>query len=510
MRIGRLFAVSMLSVTALAVVLGAEVLFPQARTYADKTEAIRAVKAFGAVLAVGQQVAAHRAPYLTPLFQDAAATPAQLDAIAKTVQATDAAIADARAAIGGLSDSGTLLDGLNQAAAKLAEIRSASDRALNVPSSARDMAVTKGFMPGIAQVVAIIEPVLNYLESDVAAADASLSALLSVARTAQDFRISAGGRAGTMSPALSAHRPLTSGEFTAMDRAQGRVEFDRERIEAGIDQLDHPPKLTKALKDAIDAYFGRAVQVIEKEMPAARSDGKYSISSDELAAAVVPAVQSFFVVRDAALVEAAERAQAARAWALMMLGLAAAAVAALLGVLAGVTMMLRRRVIAPLGAVDGCGRRPCGGPARSDDPDERARRRNRIDGCFAAGLQGGAHRQEGSRRGRRGGGRCENPARPARGHDYPRFRSDDRRDRRHRVIGLHRTGSFRRHADGDRRAFGGADHHGRVRVRRSLRQCAVGRIRDRRDGIVGQRDQPPGAGLGAHRRRGGGAGAEDQ
>ncbi len=349
MRIGRLFAVSMLSVTALAVVLGAEVLFPQARTYADKTEAIRAVKAFGAVLAVGQQVAAHRAPYLTPLFQDAAATPAQLDAIAKTVQATDAAIADARAAIGGLSDSGTLLDGLNQAAAKLAEIRSASDRALNVPSSARDMAVTKGFMPGIAQVVAIIEPVLNHLESDVAAADASLSALLSVARTAQDFRISAGGRAGTMSPALSAHRPLTSGEFTAMDRAQGRVELDRERIEAGIDQLDHPPKLTKALKDAIDAYFGRAVQVIEKEMPAARSDGKYSISSDELAAAVVPAVQSFFVVRDAALVEAAERAQAARAWALMMLGLAAAAVAALLGVLAGVTMMLRRRVIAPLG-----------------------------------------------------------------------------------------------------------------------------------------------------------------
>ncbi len=349
MRISRLFAVSMLSVTGLAVILGAEVLIPQARTYADKTEAIRAVEGFGAVLAVGQQVAAHRAPYISPLFQEGAATPAQLEAVTKAVQATDAAIANARTAVGGLSSSAALLEGLNQAATKLAEIRTASDRALVLPLSARDPAVVKGFLPGIAQVVAIIDPVLNRLENEVAAADASLSALLSVARTAQDLRISAGARAATVSPALSARRPLTSAEFAAMDRGQGRVEADRERIEAGVDQLGHPPKLSRALKDAIDAYFGRAAQVVDKEMPAARSDGQYSINADQLAAAIVPAVQSFFVVRDAALAEAAERARAAREWALMMLALAAAAVAALLAVLAGVTVMLRRRVIAPLG-----------------------------------------------------------------------------------------------------------------------------------------------------------------
>ena len=84
-------------------------------------------------------------------------------------------------------------------------------------------------------------------------------------------------------------------------------------------------------------------------MLAARSDGKYGINSeDELAAKVVPAVQSFFAVRDAALAEAAERVGAARNSALIMLALAGLAVVALLGVLAGVTMMLRRRVIMPL------------------------------------------------------------------------------------------------------------------------------------------------------------------
>ncbi len=148
MRVGRLFAVSMLSVTALAAVLGAGIVVPQYRTVASKSQAIKAVDAYGAVLAVGQQVAGHRAPYLSPLFQDGAATPAQLEAIAKAVHLADAAF-----------------------------IRAATDRALGVPLSARDTTVVKGFLPGVAQVIAIVEPLLNRLENQVTAADASLTAL---------------------------------------------------------------------------------------------------------------------------------------------------------------------------------------------------------------------------------------------------------------------------------------------------------------------------------------------
>jgi methyl-accepting chemotaxis protein len=341
----------MLSVTFLAVILGAGVLVPQYRTVAGRTEAIKAVEVFGSVLAIGQHVAGNRAPYIVPLFQEGAATPAQLDAIAKARQSADAAFASARIAVGALSEAAVIADGLNQAASKLAEIRAASDRALGVPLSGRDPAVVKGFLPGLAQVVGILEPLLNRLETQVAAADASLTTLLNVARTAQDFRISAGARGATMSPALSTRRPLTTAEFAAMDGFQGRADLDRERIEAGVDQVGNPPRLTKALKEAIDAYYGKAVLVIEKEMPAARGDGQYGINADELATHIVPAVTKFFVVRDAALTEAAERAGAARDAALLMLAVAGLAVVALLGVLAGVTMMLRRRVIIPLGTL---------------------------------------------------------------------------------------------------------------------------------------------------------------
>jgi methyl-accepting chemotaxis protein len=349
MRIGRLFAVSMLSVTALAVVLGGEVLVPQYRTFASKTEAMKAVEAFGAVLAVGQQIAGHRAPYLSPLFKDNPATPAQLEAIAKAVKLSDAAFANARTAVGALSDSAVIVEGLNQAATRLADVRAATDRALGVPMSARDATVIKGFLPGVAQVAAMVEPLLNRLENQVATADASLTALLGVARTAQDLRVSAGGRAASMSAAISARRPLTAAEISAIDRAQGRVDLDRERIEAGVDQIGSPAPLVKPLKDAVDLYFGQAAPWLEKEVLAARNDGKYGVGSeDELAAKIVPAVQSFFAVRDAALTEAADRAGATRDAALMMLELAGLAVVALLGVLAGVTVMLRRRMITPL------------------------------------------------------------------------------------------------------------------------------------------------------------------
>jgi len=339
----------MLSVTALAAVLGAGIVVPQYRTVASKSQAIKAVDAYGAVLAVGQQVAGHRAPYLSPLFQDGAATPAQLEAIAKAVHLADAAFANARTVVGALSDSAAIVEGLNQAATKLGDIRAATDRALGVPLSARDATVVKGFLPGVAQVIAIVEPLLNRLENQVTAADASLTALLNVARTAQDLRISAGGRAASMSAAVGKRRPMTAAEISSIDRGQGRVDLDRERIEAGVDQIGSPARLMKPLKDAVDAYFGVVAPWLEKEVLAGRSDGKYGINSeDELAAKVVPAVQSFFVVRDAALAEAAERAGAARDSALIMLALAGLAVVALIGVLAGVTVMLRGRVIMPL------------------------------------------------------------------------------------------------------------------------------------------------------------------
>jgi methyl-accepting chemotaxis protein len=325
MQIGRLFSVSMLSVTGLAVLLGAEVLVPQYRTVANKSEAIKAVEAYGAVLVVGQHIAGQRAPYVGPLFQDNAATPAQLEAINKAVKSSDEAFAGARSAVGSLSDGASVIEGLNQAAANLAETRAAADRVLPVAMTARDPAAVKGFLPGVSKAVALVEPLLNRLENKVVAATFTLP--------------------------LGTRRALTAAELSALDSGRGRVDAGRERLEATLDQVGKPERLVKPLNAAFQSYFAEAAPLIEKEMAAARSDGKYTLTVDELSAAILPAVLRFLAVRDAAIAEALDRARAGRDEAMLMLALTCAAVLALLGVVAGVTYMLRRRVIAPLGTI---------------------------------------------------------------------------------------------------------------------------------------------------------------
>jgi methyl-accepting chemotaxis protein len=353
MQIGRLFSISMLSVAGLAVLLGAEVLVPQYRTVENKSEAIKAVEAFGAVLIVGQNIAGMRAPYVGPLSQETAATPAQQAVMQTAGKAADEAFEKARGAVSALSDGAAVVDGLNKAASSLASTRAAADRVTSVAMAARDPAIVKGFLPGVSAAIGIVEPVLNRIENKVVAADASLTALLGIARTAQDLRLAGGGRAAILSIPLGAGRTMTTAELSALDRSQGRIEAGRERLDAMIDQLGKPERLVKPFANSIELYFNQSAPMIEKQMPAARGDGKYSLTSNELAASVVPAVTSFLAVRDAAIAEAVDRARAGRDDAMLMLALTGAAVLALLGVVAGVTFMLRRRVIAPLATITG-------------------------------------------------------------------------------------------------------------------------------------------------------------
>ena len=68
------------------------------------------------------------------------------------------------------------------------------------------------------------------------------------------------------------------------------------------------------MKDAIEAYFGKAAPVARKgNARPARADGKYTINADQLRRhRSCRRCMNFFAVRDAALTEAGERAGAAR------------------------------------------------------------------------------------------------------------------------------------------------------------------------------------------------------
>ena len=260
MRIGRLFALCMLSVTALAVVLGAQILIPQYRTFAGKGEAITAVEAYGTLLAVGQQVAGYRAPYSNPMYQEAPATQAQRDNIAKAVQAADGAFARARTVLGGLDDGAALVAGLDKAQAKLTDLRAAGDRALALPMSGRDPAVVEGFQFGIAEVIGMVEPLLNRLETRVATADAHDGAVGCGPHRAGSAG-SAGGAPGLFRPRCP-HRQLTAAEISASTAPRPRRSRPSDRGRRRSDRQSAPGQGASDQGN----YFAKAGPWLDKEV----------------------------------------------------------------------------------------------------------------------------------------------------------------------------------------------------------------------------------------------------
>jgi methyl-accepting chemotaxis protein len=248
-----------------------------------------------------------------------------------------------------LENGPALVASLRPIAAGLATTRGAMDRALAMPKASRDQAAIGQYLPQMADALAKLEPVLNRIQDVAATADPSLSALAAIARAVQDMRLAAGGRAAGLNAALGNARPLTPTELAGLDRLQGRIDANRGRIEAGIDQIGNPPRLVEAQRAATASYFGEAEPFLNHQIDLSRDGKPYTITIEQLTGATVPTLMTVLKVRDAALAEATERAAAARGSAWLTLIVTGLVELALLAVLAIVTVVLRRRMVAPLG-----------------------------------------------------------------------------------------------------------------------------------------------------------------
>lgn len=347
MRIDRLFQISMLSVVVIVVLLSSEILIPQYRTAAKRAEAMQAVDSFRTTLIVAQFLAAERAPYSTALFEETSSNPSQAVAFAKAKATTDEAITNALTSAAGVRGAESVVDKLNEIARALDQIRSDAETAIGLPKTSRDAAVVDGYLKRMTGLLGTAEPLLNLLEGLSAQADPSLTSLMSIARTAQDMRATGGSRGALLFSATAAGRPMTQGELAAHDRLQGRLAGDRERIEAEIEQLGSPPRLTATYHEAVEAFYTNGQDVIDRLMERARGNGQFGAVADSLVK-MAPHTLAILKVRDAALAEAGERANSARGDAQLTLIMTAVAVLTLLSVLGAVTILLRRRVIAPL------------------------------------------------------------------------------------------------------------------------------------------------------------------
>lgn len=348
MRIDRLFLFSMLSVGTLSVLLGAQIIMSEYRVTLERRQAIDAVETFSAVLRSAQFMATERAPTLGAFAKDEAASPAQLSAIATARQATDSMVQTALAAAKDLPDGEEIRKQVSAVAASVATLRSGADRALAVAARDRDAAEVSQYLPKMAAAIAAADPILSHLEASAASGDPTILLMLQFARTVQDLRLGIGTRTAMLTPAIGAGRPLSATELTALDRLEGRIQADRKRAEASLEQFGRPPGVADAWATAVQAFFVEVEPVLVREVTNSRAGKPYEISTADLARTTQPKVNQALQARDAALDEAAGRAADARHAAGLKLYSSGGLAIVLLGILVAVSVLLRRRVVQPL------------------------------------------------------------------------------------------------------------------------------------------------------------------
>ena len=283
MRIGRLFAVSMLSVTVLAVILGAGVLVPQ---YRDLCQQDRGDQGGGGLRRgaggwpAGRQLS--RRPMSVRCSRKA---PRRLLSSRRPRRPVQAAMPlspkrgrpSARSAIAPRSSKASIRQrpSLPRFARERSRAGSADERA----RCGGGQRLPAQHCRGCRDARTALESSRKSGRDGGRVADGAVECRPHVAGSA-DLRRRPGA---AMSLAISTRRPLTAAEISSIDRGQGRVDLDRERIEAGVDQIGSPPRLAKAHEGCDRAYFGKVAPWLEKEMAVGRGDGNYAINSDQLA-----------------------------------------------------------------------------------------------------------------------------------------------------------------------------------------------------------------------------------
>ena len=350
MNVRTLFLSCIGAIAAVAILASCSFIAVEWHSYRGAAEARNLAETLGALLRTTEKLTLSRGTQNSLLLADG---PANDDARAKVATARRAiteALAAANAALANTTyaDRPTAADTLRRFEADLAALFAELDAAYRVPKAERKTETLKSFIPRMLAFGNALNVVANGLERAAASADPTVGRLSTIARLSWDMRDSGGRRTTIFTSAIAAGRPLTAEQIEAAASFTGEARHAWARLEAIASQIDNSPGLSAAMKDAQARFFGQGDTLLAELTAKGRAGGDYGLSFDDAWGRLVGNTQAALGVRDAALAEAAQRSDAARAEALLRLAGAVGGLFLVLATTAGATAVFTRRVMTPL------------------------------------------------------------------------------------------------------------------------------------------------------------------
>jgi methyl-accepting chemotaxis protein len=351
MRVGRLFAASIGAVAVVAVGFAVALVVGQYGHYRDAGAAREAAVAMQRLLLASEVTTLDRGNVNAALMADRAATPEERTSITRHWGVAREAYAAAVAALGAASFPGAAAarDGLAELGRDIDGLRERAERDMQKPKAERELALLRDYVPRMFAAMERLQNLSDLVQRAAAGTEPVVADYIVLARAGFDLR-DFGGRRSTLFVQLlgAPGRQITPPQAEAVAEATGRVEEVWRRVQA-LAAATPSPRVDAAVGAVRTRLFGELGPVYVRLLDTARRDGAYDMNVPAFRQLIIPILQTALQLRDAALAEAIDVADARRSAALtslltvsglLLLGLAAAAFLA---------FVFTRRVVAPLG-----------------------------------------------------------------------------------------------------------------------------------------------------------------
>lgn len=302
---------------------------------------------------VAEKASAERGPAIPVLNDTEPPSPPKRARLDEFRRITDAAFAEALAALAGSADPASVSarDQLEQAREELARARVEVDRVAALPFAQRSAPGQRLTRAPIDQMFAVIDTVLGGVTTQSAAAEAiypELAMPLVGARYAAELREYAGRLGSQFTTPLATQQPLDRQEQREIPLLTGRIEQLHKLIslQARVSRADAGLQAAIAAMDK--HYFGIDLPFIREVTERGLSGQPYGMDSATFVARYVPPMKSIVELRDTLFVAARDAAVLRVAEAQRRMAINAGLGLAVLFIELTVFLLIRHRVLLPL------------------------------------------------------------------------------------------------------------------------------------------------------------------
>ena len=350
LRIKSLFTLGMGIICLFALALAAVMIEGEWSRYSRSHAGTLMVDDYARVLVVIEKISSERSPNQLWILASPADIAEKRAALVKTRDVADRGLAELREALAGSAmpyrDSVIAL--LGTVTEKLGAARASSERAAANPDQKAHLAEADAAIRQMLTVTADFPKILNEIQRHMAQTDPEALTLSDLARLAMNMRDAGSQLASRIGVTVIESRPFTPEESFLAEDLRGQLNALWRLVEEKAASVPPSAALDAAIATTRSHYLTDAMKIMGDVIAAGRDNGRYPITSPEYRKLNVDALATIGGIRDAAVKVAAERSAERSAAARDRLFLALGLIALIIGTVIATSVLVSRKLVAPL------------------------------------------------------------------------------------------------------------------------------------------------------------------